>query len=369
MTDPNDKVRNVLESLVHGGGEIGVQVAAYLEGKRVIDAWAGLADEASRSQVDGGTLFTAFSISKGITATCIHILADRGLIDYDAPIADYWPEFAAGGKARVTIRHALTHRAGIPQDPPGFDIGMMCDWDAVCQAVSDLEPLWEPGTRIHYHALTYGWMLGEVVRRVDGRPIQQFLQEEVCRPSGITGLFFGVLPEAEHRIATLRNAPGLAESLSRMGMPPDHPLHDSAATFNRPVVRRAIIPGAGAIVNARSLARHYALLAGGGVLDGVRLLSEERIAIAGEPQPEDPGMTDFRWWTGHGLGYTLGGGPGPRKGLPHALGYEGVGTIGFADPSSGFAFAFLKNLLDMSSSEMDSATLVTEVTREVLGIA
>ena len=369
MTDPNNKVRSVLESLVHDGGEIGVQVAAYLDGKLVIDEWAGLADEASQSPVDGGTLFTAFSISKGITATCIHILADRGLIDYDAPVADYWPEFAAGGKTRATIRHVLTHRAGIPQDPPGFDIGMMCDWNAVCQAVAGLELLWEPGTRIHYHALTYGWMLGEVVRRVDGRSIQQFLQEEVCRPLGNTGLFFGVPPEAEHRIATLRNAPGLAESISRMSIPLNHPLRDPAATFNRPEVRRAIIPGAGAIVNARSLARHYALLAGGGALEGVRLLSPERIAIAGEPQPEDPGMTDFRWWTGHGLGYTLGGGPGPRKGLPHALGYEGVGTIGFADPSSGFAFAFLKNLLDMSSSEMDSATLLTEVTMEVLGIA
>jgi len=112
MTDPNTKVRNVLKCLVQDGGEIGVQVAAYLDGKLVIDAWAGLADEVSQSPVDGGTLFTAFSLSKGITATCIHILADRGLVDYDAPIANYWPEFAARGKSRATIRHALTHRVG-----------------------------------------------------------------------------------------------------------------------------------------------------------------------------------------------------------------------------------------------------------------
>lgn len=369
MTDPNQIVRTVLESLVHDGGEIGVQVAAYLDGKLVIDAWAGLADEVSHDPVDGDTLFNAFSISKGITSTCIHILADKGFLDYDAPIANYWPEFAARGKASATICHALTHRVGIPQDPPGFDIGMMCDWDAVCQAVADLEPLWEPGTRIHYHALTYGWMLGEVVRRVDGRSMKQFLHDEVCRPLGITDLYFGAPPEVEQRIATLRNTPGLAKSLPGMGIPVNHPLRDPAATFNRPEVRRSTIPGAGAIVNARSLARHYAMLAGGGALDGVRLLSPERIAIAGAPQPEEPDQIDFRWWTGHGLGYTLGGGPGPRKGLPHAFGYEGVGTIGFADPSSGFAFAFLKNLLDMSSSEMDSATLVTEVTMDALGIA
>jgi len=369
MTDPNTKVRNVLESLVQDGGEIGVQVAAFLDGKLVINAWAGFADEVSKSPVDSGTLFTAFSLSKGITATCIHILADRGFVDYDAPIANYWPEFATRGKSRATIRHALTHRAGIPQDPPGFDIEMMCDWDTVCRAVAGLEPLWEPGTRIRYHALTYGWILGEVVRRTDGRSIQQFLHEEICRPLGITDLYFGAPPEAEHRIATLKNVPGLAESLSRMGIPLNHPLRDPAATFNRPEVRRATIPGAGVIVNACSLARHYAMLAGGGALDGVRLLSQERIAIAGAPQPEEPDTIDFRWWTGHGLGYTLGGGPGPRKGLPHALGYEGVGTVGFADPSCGFAFAFLKNLLDMSSNEMDSATRVTEVTMEALGIA
>ncbi len=368
MTETNKIVRNVLESLVHDGGEIGVQVAAYLDGKLVIDAWAGLADETGQIPVDGDTLFTAFSISKGITATCIHILADRGVIDYDAPIAKYWPEFGARGKASATIRHALTHRVGIPQDPPGFDIGMMCDWNAVCQAVAGLEPLWEPGTRIRYHALTYGWILGEVVRRVNGRSMKQFLHEEICRPLGIADLYFGAPPEAERRIARLRNKSGLAESVSRIGIPLNHPFRDPAATFNRTDVRRAIIPGAGAIVNARSLARHYALLAGGGTLDGVRLLSQERIAIAGAPQPEEPDMIDFRWWTGHGLGYTLGGGPGPMKGLPHALGYEGVGTIGFADPSRGFAFAFLKNLLDMSSTEMDSANLVTEVSMEALGI-
>lgn len=368
MADPSSEVRKVLNSLVRDGGEIGVQVAAYLDGKLVVDTWAGLADEASQRPVDGDTLFTAFSISKGITATCVHILADRGIVDYDAPIMRYWPEFAAKGKAEATVRHALTHRVGIPQDPPGFDVGMISDWDAVCRAVAEMEPLWEPGTKISYHPLTYGWILGEVVRRVDGRPIAQFLQEEVCQPLGITGLYFGVPPEAERRVAALRNAPGQAELLARLDIPLNHPLRDSAATFNRPEVRRATIPGAGAIMNARSLARHYAMLAGGGALDGVRLLSQERIAIATAPQPENPNTAEVRWWTGHGLGYTLGGGPGPSAGRPHAFGYEGVGTIGFADPSRGFAFAFLKNLLDMSASEMNSATLVAEALEEVLGM-
>ena len=366
MSDPGAEVRSVLESLVHDSGESGLQVAVYLDGELAIDAWAGLASEVARRPVDGDTLFTAFSISKGITATCVHILADHGLIDYDAPIAFYWPEFGAKGKDKATVRHALTHRVGIPQDPPGFDISMAGDWDAVCRAVAQMEPSWEPGTRTGYHPLTYGWMLGEVVRRVDGRPIARFLQEEVCQPLGITGMYFGVAPDAEQRVATLRNSPVTGQA-DIMSLSPS--LVDVAGAFNRSEVRRASIPGAGAIVNARSVARHYAMLADGGTLDGVRLLGRERIAVAATPQPEDADSAGIRWWTRHGLGYTLGGGTGPTAGRPHAFGYEGVGTVGFADPSRRFAFAFLKNLLDLSAHEMDSATLVVRMVEEALGIA
>src|SRR5687768_4586896 len=304
MPDRNGAVRSVLESLVQEGGELGVQVAAYLDGGLVVDAWAGLADESSNRPVDGGTLFTAFSISKGITATCVHILADRGLVDYDAPIARYWPEFAAKGKAEATVRDALAHRVGIPQDPPGFDLNMANDWEAVCRATAALEPLWEPGTGTGYHALTYGWILGEVVRRVDGRTIGRFLQDEVCAPLGIEGMYFGIPPDVEHRVAILKNAPGLGQ----LTLPLTPCLSDPAGAMNRPEVRRAAIPGAGAIVNARSLARHYAMLAGGGELDGVRLVSQDRISIAAVPEPESrypdpslssPGTAQVRWWHAH----------------------------------------------------------------------
>ncbi len=313
MPDPNSTLREVLDGLVGEGHEIGAQVAAYLDGKLVIDAWAGLADEARNIPVDGETLFTAFSISKGITATCIHILVDRGLVDYDAPIAQYWPEFAANGKARATVRDALTHRVGIPQEPPGFNMGMAANWEAVCRATAELKPLWEPGTKTGYHALTYGWMLGEVLRRVDGRPISQFLQEEICRPLGIESMYFGVPAEAEPRVATLKTA-------ARLDLRLNPSLSDPAAAFNRLEVRRAVIPAAGAIMNARSLARHYAMLAGGGELDKVRLLSQERVATAAKAEFEghDPilspafgsAFAQCRW----SLGYSLGGRPGPMVG-------------------------------------------------------
>jgi CubicO group peptidase (beta-lactamase class C family) len=365
MPDPNESVRSALESLVDDGSEIGAQVAAYLDGDLAVDAWAGSTDESNKRPVDGDSLFTGFSISKGITATCIHILADRGLVDYDAPIARYWPEFAARGKGRATVRHALTHRVGIPQDPPGFDLATAGDWDAICRAIADLEPLWEPGTRIGYHPLTYGWMLGEVVRRVDGRPIAEFLQDEVCRPLGIDAMFFGVPLEAERRVATLK----VASTEVGVDLSSTPSLSDPAAAFNRSVVRRAVIPGAGAIMNARSLARHYAMLSGGGELAGVRVVSRERVALATAPQPEDAETALVRWWTRHGLGYTLGGGPGPTEGRSAAFGYEGIGTIGFADPTRRFSFAFLKNRLDLSSDgEMRSVTRIARVVEQALGV-
>jgi len=368
VADENKQAQSVLDRLVNAGQELGLQVAAYLGGQLVIDAWAGLADEPSGRPVDGNTLFTAFSISKGITATCIHVLADRGLVEYDAPIAAYWPEFAARGKAKATVRHALAHRVGIPQDPPGFDLSMAGDWNAVARATAELEPLWEPGTRTGYHPLTYGWMLGEVIRRVDGRSIAQFLQDEVCRPLEIDGMYFGIPPEAEPLVATLKNA--TERGIPGTTMNPS--LSDPAGAFNRPEVRRAVIPGAGALVNARSLARHYAVLAMGGELGGVRLMSRDRIAAAGVPEFEGPDPIlspifggEYRWT----LGYTLGGSPGPMAKHPNAIGYAGIGTIGFADPSREFAFAILKNLLDVSPSEMDSATSIVREVEDALGIA
>jgi len=369
MQETSNKVKKVLEELIYVNGEIGIQVAAYLDGELVIDTWAGLADQSNQCPVNGETLFTSFSISKGITATCIHILADRGLLNYDDPIAHYWPEFAHGGKGRATIRHALTHRVGIPNDPPNIDIELMSNWDAVCQAVADMKPLWEPGTKISYHPLTYGWILGEVLRRIDGRSISQFLQDEICQPLGIKDMYFGIPHEKENSVATLKNASGLEDALVNLGIPVTHPMSDPAGTFNLSKIRHAIIPGAGLIANARSIAKHYAMLSSEGELDGVRILSKEQIAIAVTPEYEDPKKSEIKWWTAHSLGYTLGGETGLRRGMPHSFGYEGIGTIGFADPNRRFAFAIIKNLLDISTQkEMIAATRVLRTVEKALGI-
>src|SRR5215210_5394774 len=276
------RVQQLIDGLVESGDEIGLQVAAYVNGELVVDTWSGVADEATGQPVDGDTLFTSWSTTKGFVATCLHILADRGQVDYDTPVATYWPEFGVHGKDVVTVREALAHRAGVPQMPEGVTSEMMTDWDAMCAAIASLKPLWKPGTTVCYHAWTFGWIIGELVRRIDGRPIAQFAREELCQPLGIEDFYLGIPDAVEERVAPLREAPapagppGAPNDLARRVMPPQV---TSAAVVNRPDVRRASIPGGGGIMNARAIARHYAMLAQAGVLDGVRILSAEQCKL------------------------------------------------------------------------------------------
>jgi CubicO group peptidase (beta-lactamase class C family) len=330
-----------------------------------------VADEASGRPVDGDTLFTSWSTTKGFVATCVHILADRGTLDYDDSIARYWPEFAANGKGAATVRHALTHSAGVPQMPDGVTPELMTDWDGMCAAIAALPPLWQPGTKTGYHAWTFGWILGEVIRRVDGRPIARFAREELCDPLGIEGFYLGIPDAVEPRVATLRqDERHLRDSqtlggLMRQAAPPDV---TTAAVVNRPDVRRAAIPGGGGIMNARAIARHYAMLAGFGELDGVRLLSPERIDIIRALQTDaldETGQVRAR----KGLGYFLGGpedaggsitaGPTGRE-----FGHGGNGgSYGFADPERGLAFGLTKNLMrgGLTAREMTAFKLAEAI--------
>src|SRR4051812_46626931 len=206
MADPNAAVREVLASLVAEGPEVGLQVAAYLDGQLVVDAWAGLADQGTQRPVDGDTLFMLSSTTKGITATCAHVLADHGKLNYDQPVAYYWPEFGAHGKDRVTVRDVLAQRSGVPQTPVGYTPEWLADWDRMCRGIADLTPLFEPSIRTAYASLTFGNMVGEIIRRIDGRPISQFLREEICAPLGLD-IYFGVPDEQLARVATLIDGP------------------------------------------------------------------------------------------------------------------------------------------------------------------
>ena len=373
MADINDRVREALDELIASGVEVGLQVAAWHHGELVVDTWAGLADVASGRPVDGDTLFTSFSCTKGVTATAIHMLVERGVIAYDEPIAAHWPEFAQRGKQYATIRHALTHRAGVPHMPDGVTPQSMSDWDYMCDAIAALEPLWEPGTRTGYHAYTFGWILGEIIRRADGRPINQFVQDEICAPLGLDGIHLGIDDATEPRVATLVDGPRPADAPAP---PPDALILRAippavgilAAPYNLPEVRRAALPAHGGLMSARSLARLYAALTAGGELDGVRILPEERVRTTTRLQTDDLDLV-IQQPVRKALGYFQTGpitAMGPRT---TAFGHPGAGgAIGFADPDHEFAFALTKSSLVAGAEPGTSAAeVVGALVRRELG--
>lgn len=260
-------------------GEIGIQVAAYLGNELVVDASAGVADQDTGRPVDSSTLFAVFSVTKAVTATALHLQAERGLIDYGAPVATYWPEFAANRKGKITVRQVLSHQAGIPWMPDGVTPARQADWHWMISGIEEMEPAFEAGANC-YHALIWGWIIGELVRRTDPqhRDFGQFVAQELLAPLGIDDLYLGVPASEDARVAKLvgGGAPDKPPSPSFFaGMPPA--VFPSASVNNMEICRRAINPGAGAIVNARSTARFFAMLANRGELDGIRLLSEDRV--------------------------------------------------------------------------------------------
>lgn len=343
-----NRVQDKLTELVGSGAETGVQVAAYLHGELIVDAWAGMADPAAGRPVTADTPFFSYSAGKGVTATVVHVLAERGLLGYDLPIAEVWPEFAQHGKGGVTLRHALTHAAGVPALPADVTPADFTDWDRMCAIVAASRPLWEPGTTSGYHAWTYGWLVGEVVRRVTGRPVSQVLAEDVACPLGVADqLFFGVPGTALHRLARLedRNLPAVLDLLStqvrNFGLVVPPGVRPDAALANRADILRADIPAV-ATVSARAAARMYAALIG--EVDGVRLISPRRLREISAVATQGP---DWTW--GQELPKTLGyiaeaGGT--------MFGWAGYGgSLAGAAPGLGLALAITKNALAMGDGD------------------
>jgi CubicO group peptidase (beta-lactamase class C family) len=360
MDDLQRQVQEAIDRLVESGTERGVQVAVYRDGRQVVDAVAGVADPAGGRPVDPGTVFYNFSVVKGAAATIAHLLAERGLFDYDTPVAELWPEFAAHGKKAVTVRQVLNHTAGVPGIPLDTTIEDLCDWDKMCAAIADAELWWEPGTKVGYHAYTFGYIVGEVVRRATGKPISQLLAEEVAGPLGVAGeLWFGMPASEQHRLAPLEEEPGAAEQAAQMmaSLPPDLPmfkasppeLFPNAAFGNRPDTLAADIP-AGGKTSARAIARMYAALLG--EVDGVRLLTPERLA---EATAISSSGTDevFGQPTAWGLGFGIGGPAGDPQGAPTVFGLGGVGgSFACGDTATGVSWAVTKNRIsnDFSTS-------------------
>ena len=359
----------LLDELVRDGSELGVQLTAYLRGARVVDAWAGTADPATGRAVDGQTLFPVFSVTKGMTATVIHRLAERGRLRYDMPVAEVWPEFAKHGKGAITVRQVLSHTAGVHLLPAGLTEAQLFDWAGMVKVVADLVPAYPPGERTVYHAMSWGWIVGEVARRVDGRPIGQLIREEVCIPLGIEHDLFVGLPDAEAgRAAMLEEifAPGAEPAARDDGQPREVPsaLLPMHARMNKPQWRRVCLPGSSGIMTARAIAHHYAALLSGGV-DGVELLrvNSVREATRRHNPPNDPGASPET--RSRGLGYALGGGASEMGTRPSAFGHIGYGgSIGYADPDHGLAVGLTKNRF----SPRGATVRMLRALRDALGV-
>lgn len=342
----------------------GAAVAVYHRGELVVDLWGGWRTIGEPWQRD--TLAMCFSTTKGVTSAALHLLADRGLIDYDAPVATYWPRFAKSGKDRVTVRHVLTHSAGLHRMRTLVDhASRMLDWEYMVAALERATPAYEPGSRHGYHALTYGWLAGELVRRVSGRPIARFVDEELAHPLGPGGLYLGCPPEQRHRIAPL--APMAAPLGRRLGLQPGAVLGGPAgripALLGLPVnprrfvnallprgiedvlwgpeVMDAEIPAVNGFFTARSLAKLYAMLADGGEVGGVRLMSPQtvqQIAVAHSRGPDLVLVIPMGWRLGYHSAFTT------RGTVSGAFGHFGFGgSGGWADPQRRLALAMVCN--------------------------
>ena len=376
----NTLVREAVERAIAAGGELGVQVCAYHRDRMFVDVSAGYADPDRSRPVDPDTLFNIWSVSKAVTATLLHIQADRGLIDYDAPIAEYWPEFGQNGKGGITVRHALMHRSGLPQMPKGMTPERLVDWDWMTSAIAALEPMAAPGERPMYQALSFGWIIGELVRRTDPqhRDVNTFLQQEVNQPLGIDDLWLGVPNNELPKVATMVNAmppmspetlPEIWEKVSpwAVRLLPD--------IFEDDRLRQAVIPGVGGIANARSAGRFFGMLANGGELDGVRIVSAKRVATFATPRPggDEPDTVMFNQVMPISqAGYWLYA-PEPITAAfrtKTAFGCPGVGgALGWADPGEQLAVSFCHNRLALAAtSEQDPFIPIAEAVREALAL-
>ncbi len=377
----------------------------------MVDLWGGVAGR----EVDGpagrepdrawgeDTIVRVASTTKGAAAICAHMLAQRGELDLDAPVVEYWPEFGAAGKERIPVRWLLSHQAGLPVVDGPLTFEQACAWGPVIRALEAQPPLWEPGTEHVYHAVTYGFLVGEVVRRISGKSLGTFFAEEVAAPLGLS-TWIGLPEEHEPRLARIDNAPLDVEELTAgmikstgldadtviawmsagwgpdsvamragsLGGALDNMADPAIAYYSTRAWRAAEFPAANGVSDARSLARMYAATVS--EVDGVRLLEpatvERAIAVQtgrtrmhGLPPGLDiPAYRSFNM----ALGFMRGCPPLPMLG-PRSFGHPGSGgSIGFADPDAGVGFGYVTNLWDLRPDDPRVSNLANAV-RACLG--
>ncbi len=343
-------------------GEVGAATSVYVRGRKVVDLWGGVADVATQAPYTEDTLQLVFSTTKGATAACANLLAQRGDLDIDAPVATYWPEFKAAGKEDIPVRWLLCHKAGLPYVDATLTLDEALAWDPVIRALEVQAPVWEPGTAHGYHATTYGWLVGEVVRRISGKSLGQFFRDEFATPLGLE-FWIGLPDDQQHRVAPLVQwgesasdtppDPAMAALIAQFMGPdtllgkalgaPSFVFTEAEGGFNNPAIRAAEIPAANGVTNARSLARFYAGLTGtveGGPSEPI--LGEAQVAAARERQTSGPDKC-LMFETTFGLGFFTSSVFAPYGGA-QSFGHTGAGgSVGFTDPEHGIGFGYVMN--------------------------
>ncbi len=360
-------VRAAFERNFAENGDLGAAVSIVFDGECVVDLWGGHVDADRARRWEPDTIVNVYSTTKGMVAVCAHLLADRGLLDLDAPVARYWPEFAQAGKGSIPVSMLLNHKAGLPGFEDWIELDELADWDRACARLAAQTPMWEPGTACGYHAVTYGFLVGEVIRRITGRSVGRFFADEVATPLGVADGFYIGVPVAEHpRIAPLVDPPGprsvpLHESLPEFGRIALGNQSIDTAAANRATWRSAEIPGANGHGHARALAHIYGEVARGGVLS--------RSALDAARQPQNSGMNlclgmELEWLLGFQGNSLEMFGPSST-----AFGHSGMGgSSAFGDTDNRVGFAYTPNEIRVADLDLRGFSL-KQAAYESLGLA
>jgi CubicO group peptidase (beta-lactamase class C family) len=351
-----DNVKKAFAENFEKRGELGAAVSIVVDGRPVVDLWGGHADKAKTRLWMRDTLVNVYSTTKGLTATCAHRLIDQGKLDPDEPVARYWPEFAQAGKKDLPVRYILSHRAGLPAIKKILSEEAIFHWDEMTSALAEQEPWWQPGTKHGYHALTIGWLVGEVIKRITGKGLGTYFRTEIAEPLGLDA-HIGLDAKHDSRVTHLLPAPppapGEPNLFEEAMKDPEGPT--AKAFLNPPVLtkpglvntrawRGAELGGGNAHTTARSLARMYGALARGGEVDGYRIVRPEALERFYAEQSYGPDRVLMRMLTRFSMGFMLsqpGMGFGPNI---KAFGHPGAGgSLGFADPLKKIGFGYTMN--------------------------
>jgi CubicO group peptidase (beta-lactamase class C family) len=373
-----ERVADAFGGNFENNGDVGAAVCVYQHGRKVVDLRGGLADPATGRRWAPDTLQLVYSATKAATATCAHLLAQRGQLDLDQPAARYWPEFAAEGKADIPVRWLLSHRAGLPVIDHPIPLAALLAWDPMTAALAAQRPAWKPGTAHGYHGRTFGWLVGEIIRRVSGRSVGAFFAEEIAAPARLD-FFIGIPPAERARVSRmiiddppgpevadipLDQIPEQFRELVAAFTDPMSLLNRAFALsvpdidFNDPEVQAAEIPSSNGICTADGLARLYAALIG--EVDGARILDAATTTAA---VAEQAAGTDrvLLVPSRYASGYMLPTQEAPLGG-PSSFGHPGRGgSLGFANPESGIAFGYVVNHIRQDLNDTRAATLVAAV--------